>query len=381
MRPVRLPSELPPPIWVETPEALGVLLQDLREQAAFGVDTESNSLYAYRERVCLIQFSTATADYLLDVLRFPDLHPLAPLFASAAHQKVFHAAEYDILCLKRDYGFEFAEIFDTMVAARALGWQQTGLASVLESCYGVRLTKKFQRANWGQRPLPADQVEYARLDTHYLLSLRDLQIEALTAQGRMEEVHDEFARLVKLESEPSSQDHNDFWRIKGARDLPPDRAAVLRELHLYRERQAARADRPPFKIMGDQTLIEIVHRLPRTLRGLSHVHGMTSGQIRRFGSGLLEAVQRGIQAPPARPPRSERVSFPIRQRYNKLLEWRKEKARARGLESDMILPREALWQLARRAPRTLAELNAMEDIGPWRRKAYGEELIHLLNDR
>jgi ribonuclease D len=116
------------------------------------------------------------------------------------------------------------------------------------------------------------------------------------------------------------------------------------------------------------------------LRGLKHIHGMTPGQIRRYGEGLLRAVRHGLEAPLPRPPRPERVSFRVRQRYNRLLEWRKEKARQRGVESDMILPRDALWVLARQAPQTLDELETLQDIGPWRRKNYGQEIIGLLND-
>lgn len=378
MDPVTSPRVLPPPVWVDDPESLGALIDDLSRYPAFGVDTESNSLFAYRERVCLIQFSTPERDYVLDAIRFTDLNPLGPLFASGSHQKVFHAAEYDILCLKRDYGFEFVELFDTMVAARTLGWPQTGLAPVLEKHFKVQLSKKYQRADWGRRPLSREEVEYARLDTHYLLALRDVQIEELSSRGRLEEAYDEFGRLLRIEPDPVTVDHNQFWRVKGARDLSPEKAAILRELYLFRERQASRADRPPFKIMGDQTLMEIVDAMPKTLRGLHHIHGMTEGQIRRYGEGLLRAVHHGMQAPLPKPPRSERVSFRVRQRYNRLLEWRKEKARQRGVESDMILPREALWILARRAPRTLEELETLQDIGPWRRKAYGEELIGIL---
>lgn len=378
MDPLISTKVLAPPFQVDTPEALMTLVDDLSREPAFGVDTESNSLFAYRERVCLIQFSTPHRDYIVDALRFTELKPLAPLFASQAYEKVFHAAEYDILCLKRDYGFEFAGLFDTMLAARTLGWPQTGLAPVLEKHFDVRLSKKYQRANWGHRPLSSEEIEYARRDTHYLLRLRDLQIRELAERGRLEEARDEFGRLIRIEPDPVTVDHNQFWRVKGARDLSPAQAAVLRELYLFRERQASRADRPPFKIMGDQTLMEIVQLHPKTLRGLNQIHGMTPGQIHRYGPGLLRALQYGLEAPLPRPPHAERVSFRVRQRYNRLLEWRKEKARERGVESDMILPRDALWLLARHAPKTLDELEALQDIGPWRRKAYGEELINLL---
>jgi ribonuclease D len=373
------PSSLPPPVWVADSQSLSDMVSVLSTQPAFSVDTESNSLFAYRERVCLIQFSTPDYDYVLDPFCFSELNPLAPLFADPQRQKIFHAAEYDILCLKRDYGFEFAGIFDTMVAARTLGWKATGLAGIVESRFGVHLSKKHQRADWGRRPLTKAQVQYARLDTHFLISLRDLQMAELESLGRTEEAHDEFARLAKVESAASESDPHAFWRVKGSRDLTPAEAAVLRELYHYRDHQAERMDRPPFKIMGDQTLIEIARTHPASMRDLEQIHGMTSGQIRRHGAGLVKAVVRGRHAPHPRPPRGERMSAGVRKRYECLQQWRKDKARSRGVESDVILPRDALWTLAHHAPRTLADLDQVDHLGPWRRQTYGPELIDLLN--
>src|SRR5947208_14217815 len=112
------PSPLPPPILVADEQALRTLVEALASCPVVAVDTESNSLHAYRERVCLIQFSTASADYIVDPIVLSDLSTLAPVFANPGQQKVFHAAEYDVICLRRDFGFEFNNLFDTMSAAR-----------------------------------------------------------------------------------------------------------------------------------------------------------------------------------------------------------------------------------------------------------------------
>src|SRR4030095_6201608 len=102
-------------------------------------------------------------------------------------QKVFHAAEYDFLSLKRDYSFSFANLFDTMVAARILGWNPYGLGALLAEHFGVGLDKRFQRYNWGQRPLGQKALDYAHLDTHYLIPLRERQLEALQKVHRFRE--------------------------------------------------------------------------------------------------------------------------------------------------------------------------------------------------
>src|SRR4030043_821960 len=155
----------------------------LAAQPILAVDTESNSLFAYHEQVCLIQFSTPEADYLLDPLGFGDLPSLAPIFADENIQKTFHAAEYDLLCMKRDYGFEFNNLFDTMLAARIVGRKEVGLGSILESEFNIQADKRHQRANWGQRPLPGYLLDYARQDTHFLIPLQEILKRQLESKG------------------------------------------------------------------------------------------------------------------------------------------------------------------------------------------------------
>ena len=147
------------------------------------MDTESNSLYAYQEQVCLIQFSTRDKDYLIDTLALEDLSILGPIFHSDKILKVFHAAEYDLICLFRDYGFRFDYLFDTMVAARILGLPQIGYGPLLDQYFDIKMNKKYQRANWGKRPLNPEMLEYARQDSHYLIALQEL-LRAETAKGR-----------------------------------------------------------------------------------------------------------------------------------------------------------------------------------------------------
>jgi len=371
-------TSLSPPRLIADEEGLAALVAELASAPAVAVDTESNSLHAYRERVCLIQFTTPRADFILDPLALHDLRPLAPIFASPLQQKVFHAAEYDLLCLKRDYQFEVRNIFDTMIAARTLGWAHVGLAAILEREFEVTTNKKYQRADWKRRPLSHEQLDYARLDTHFLLALRDRQLDALTAIGGLDEAGEEFERLAQLAPPPAPSGPPAFWRVNGARDLAPAQAAILQAVFAFREQQAERLDRPPFKVMGDATLLAIVRRAPQDQAALAGVPGMTPDQIRRYSPGLLAAVQHGLHAEPLRAPVPDSEPDAVRDRYDRLHKWRKEKARARGVESDVILPRTALWDLARRVPRTDRELAHVADVGPWRRGMYGAEILALL---
>ncbi len=373
-------SSLPPPILVADEDSLGRLVQALAPYPVVAVDTESNSLHAYRERVCLIQFSTPAADYIVDPIKLRDLNPLAPFFANPDQQKVFHAAEYDLICLRRDYGFAVTNIFDTMSAGRTLGWPQVGLAAILDTHFGVTLNKKYQRADWKRRPLTPEQLDFARFDTHYLAALRDSQLQALTESGHWLEAQEEFERIASLRGngDNASSAPAVFWRVKGARDLTPAQAGVLQALFAYREQQAERRDCPPFKVMGEATLLELARRAPRRPEDLKGLPGMTPEQTRRHAHGVLDAIQQGLRSPAPLAPQTDREADDVQDRYDRLHTWRKDRARARGVESDVILPRTALWDLARRQPRTHGELAHIADFGPWRREAYGAEILALM---
>jgi ribonuclease D len=374
-------SPLTPPRLVADASALDELARVLAAHEYVAVDTESNSLHAYRERVCLIQFSTPEADFIVDAIALPDLGALAPVFANPDQEKILHAAENDLLCLSRDFGFAFANIFDTMTAARTMGWPQVGLAAILDTHFGVTLNKKYQRADWGRRPLTDEMLDYARLDTHFLHALREQQYQALAASGNWPEAHEEFARLARIRVEPGSDgpDPMAFWRVKGAFDLSPQRAGVLQALFAWREAQAERLDQPPFKVMGEPALLALARHAPVGVDQLQRVAGLAPSQVQRYGRDLVRVMDRGLQAPPPPRPQVDREPDDVRERYERLHTWRKERARARGVESDVILPRSVLRDIARRPPRTHEELARITDFGPWRRSAYGDEILTLLS--
>ena len=157
---------------VETPEALDEALAAWAECPAIGVDTEANSFFAYHERMCLLQVSTDEQDWIVDPLALEeDLGRIKPLFEDPEVVKIFHAAEFDLMILRKDLGIEVRGLFDTQVAMTLLRHDKTGLAALIDSYYGIELSKKEQRSNWGKRPLTEDQVAYARIDTHFLTDL------------------------------------------------------------------------------------------------------------------------------------------------------------------------------------------------------------------
>ncbi len=356
---------------------LRALAEQLAAEPFIAVDTESNSLHAYQEQVCLIQFSTPGSDYLVDPLSLDTLAPLAPIFADPKHEKVFHAAEYDLLCLKRDFDFTFVNVFDTMIAARILGRSKVGLGSILEEEFNVVLNKKYQRADWGQRPLPSYLLAYAQLDTHYLIPLRARILEQLHQKNLWPLAQEDFTRLCHVNGREPTPKEDLIWRINGARDLTPGEAAVLQELSLYRNEMAKKLDRPVFKVMGDDLLLTLAQRLPLEKNDLFRA-GMTDRQVDRFGAGVLAAIARGVAAPPLYQPVHTRPDEDFLNRVEALSDWRKDRARSLGVESDVVLSREHIAKIARHNPSDPASLaGLMEDV-PWRYQQYADQIMRVL---
>ncbi len=372
-------NALPPPVWVFTAAGLQKLADELINQKIIAVDTESNSLHAYREQLCLIQFSIPRNDYLVDALVFTGLSALAPLFSDPGREKVFHAAEYDLICLKRSFSISVTNLFDTMQAARILGYKQVGLDSMLEEKLGVELNKKYQKADWAQRPLPPDMSNYARLDTHYLLDLRNVLKTELEQRSRWELAREEFIRLAHGNGNGGTKANLPSWqRISGTQKFTQRQLAVFQELCAWRETQAERMDRPVFKVIDNKRLVEIAQAPPRTEGDLEKLN-LTSRQIKIFGTSLLEAVQRGRRAEPVSRPRSSRPKQAYVDRLNALSIWRKNVAQKVGIESDLILPKGWMHAIAEQDPGSLPELSGLMPDSPWRLENFGAGILKAIH--
>jgi ribonuclease D len=368
-------EQLPDPILITRQRALHRLAEALLHEPILAVDTESNSLYAYQEQVCLIQFSTTEHDFLVDPLSLDDLSPLGAVFSNPRIEKVFHAAEYDLICLKRDFGFEFSNLFDTMLAARILGRDSIGLGAILANGFGVRVDKRNQRANWGKRPLPGNLLRYAQIDTHYLIPLRDRLLKELKQKDLLALAEEDFIRTCTVDGRVPEVKTDDCWRINGATDLPAQKASILRELCRYRDQTAQAINRPLFKVIGDKTLLQIAERAPASLGELEQIHGMTDRQIERHGKAILAAVRRGAKAPPIYPPHHPRPDDAFLERVETLKNWRKGTAREMGVNSDVVLPRDLLYAVASSNPEVPEELERVLSDVPWRYEKFGWQIL------
>ncbi len=371
---------MPYPTIVTDPQTLATLVEHLKTQPRIALDTESNSFHSYSQSICLLQISTGQGDWLIDPLALSDLSPLAPVMSDPAIEKIFHAADNDIAYMKRDFHFTFQNIFDTQFAARILGIKTLGLGTMVQEYFGVTLEKKYQRADWAIRPLPLEQVRYAQQDTQYLFALRDLLYEQLVAKNAVEEAQEAFAFLADLPAMPASQfDPEGYWYFHEVRELDPQHITILRELYLWRENLAQKWDKPVFKVMSNEVLMNIARNAPVTLAKLTHLDGLSGYMKRRYWREILQAVERGLHATPVSPPKRPRIDRSTLIRYNALHDWRKMQALERGVESDVILPKDILWSIAQQVPKEVGDFKTVAGFGPWKQKKYGAAVLDVLS--
>lgn len=378
------------PLLVYNQKGFVQMMNHLSAQNALALDTESDSLYRYYPRVCLIQITTyatahtpdpeAVVDYLVDPLRLPDVSPLNLLLTNPSIQKVMHAASNDILTLQRDFHFTFQNIFDTQLAARILGWKRLGLAAMLEERFGVVSDKRMQRTDWGKRPLSPQQIAYAQMDTHYLLALRAQLTTELHTHRRWDEAQDAFARAQANALAERTEEERTVWQMKGIFEIEPADRAVVEALWQWREQEAQRRDRPPFKIMNDEVLIRLAQHKPRQSTDLRAVGRLSDQQAAQYSGALLAAISTGLQRPipqpPKAPPRPEwQLDRPTTRRYDALRAWRSQVAEARDVTPDVIMTNETLLAVAQCQPRSESDLLALPELSPWQVQTYGADLL------
>ncbi len=371
---------LPPPVWVNTQPLLQKMIDDLVTQKRLAIDTESNSLHAFREQVCLIQISSATTDYLIDPLELKDLSALAPFFSDPKTEKIFHAAEYDLVCLRRDFHYSFANLFDTMHAARILGYPAVGLDRLLNDKFKIQTDKRHQKANWAARPLTNEQVHYARLDTHYLFGLRDVLEKELFEKERQTFAKEDFTRACLFDEQKRKNNIESWERFASRKDLSLRDLTILASLCNWRDQEAEKLNRPVYKVIMDDTLVTISKDSPQHKVDLSAL-GLSEKQIYLWGDGILAAIRQGKSAPLI-----GRKNIDIRddaylRRLEKLKIWRKKIGLEMGVESDVILPKPYVSAIAENPPKDLNELALIMKETPSRVEKFGAEILRVLGTK
>ncbi len=374
---------------IQTVGEVEKVAKKLARDRTIAVDTEADSFFHYYDKLCLLQIAGKAGIFLIDPLALPKdgLDSMKAIFADPNVRKVFHAADYDLYVLKHYGGIEVKNIFDTMVSAQLLGYPAVGLGALVERHFDVKLSKDQQRTDWSRRPLRSAQMEYAACDVMYLVELVTRLERELKSKKRLAWAHEEFITLENRTWPEREFDKEGHLRIKGSKKLSPRELAILRELYMVRDTRARKLDRPPFKVLGNGTLLELAQNPATSKRQLAGRKGVTDLVIKRLGNELLEGIQRGLEGPEH--PKLERKATPsgrkrLDRRGEHVLErlkiWRGTRSKELELDPGVFCPNAILEQIAFGCPTTVDELRDLGAAKNWWVEAFGEEIVEALKE-
>lgn len=367
---------------IDTAADLEEVARSLEKEKAVAVDLEADSMYHYKEKVCLIQIATEKTSVVIDPLAIKNLAPLNPIFSNPDIKKIFHGADYDVRSLYRDFKIRINNLFDTELACRYLGIKETGLQAVLKMFFNVNVDKKYQKKDWSKRPLPKEMMAYASKDVIYLLPLARMLIHRLLKMDRMTWVLEECEDLSKVRP-VSSNESPLFMKFKGAGRLKLRSLAMLEALLQFRKRVAEKKDKPFFKIIGNESILKIATARPVTLRRLKNIKALSNRQISMYGSDLIKVVAKTLKIP-----ESELPVFPSQKppvlpngapaKIKALKFWRASKANALGIDPGILCNNALITAIALENPGDSKSLEAVEEMKNWQKQAFGGEIIRVL---
>ena len=323
---------------IETQAGFERLVGELSGTDEVAIDTEFHRERTYYPKLALVQIAGAGQLALVDPLAV-DVAPLGEVLAGEA-TIVMHAADQDLEVLQRACGTTPASLFDTQVAAGFCGMSTPSLAALVERELGVRLPKGDRLTDWLQRPLSGDQRAYAVADVEHLPALHQRLRDRLEAEGRLGWALDECDEL--LATQRTRRDPDEAWtRIKGARRLRGEAAAVAQQVAAWRERRAAERDQPVRYVLPDLAIVTIAQRRPESERELRKVRGV---EARHLGGSvaeeILEAVASGAAAPPPpRPSGGGELAQSLRPAVALVLAWVAQTARDGDLDPSLLATR------------------------------------------
>jgi ribonuclease D len=372
---------------VSLAEAEG-LRKDLESADRIALDCEAAGFHRYSDRLCLVQITVSDRTYVVDPLAFDPSDLLRPTLEDENVPVVMHGADFDLRLLSRDLGIRLRGLVDTQISAALIGVEGLGLASLLSERLGVHVSKKYQRADWADRPLTEGMLEYAAGDTRYLTALSDLLVAELETLGRLMWAEEEWRALEGVADAPGDAEQaiDPVTRVKGARDLTPRHVAALREALIWRDEIARERDRAPFRVIGDPPLIEAVARKPRRVEELMDIKGFPRGLAREDGKTLirrLDAVAalpddeiagypRGERRGPGRPPPELEATV------DKLKAVRNQVADQLGLPRGTLLANAVIIEIARRGPRNHDTFLEVEGMRRWKADVLSEPMLEVL---
>lgn len=365
-------------MFVSDAAGLRDLASELSESPVIGIDTEFIREKTYFARLCLVQVATETVCAIIDPLAIEDLSPLYRLLEDPAITKIMHAGSQDLEIFYRASGQVTAPVFDTQVAATLAGFpQQVGYGALVNEMLGVKLDKGDSYTDWARRPLSDTQVEYALNDVRYLPEMYRRLTQQLDANERSGWLAADFARMAD-ESTYIIEPHEQWRRVKRISSLNRRQLALAREIAAWRENEAMRRDVPKRWVLGDEGVIEVARRAPRSSGELLAIRGVSDNLGRGPAAQLLAAVTRGLEVPEEELPSLKKRRRPVGDidaTVDLIAALVRKRARENGVAMPLLASRDDMERLA------AGECEGHQLLEGWRGAMVGEEIQRLIEGR
>ena len=370
-----------PFLTVESNTHLQEIAQHIQSQKIIAVDLEANSLFAYKERISLIQISTYEYDYVIDPLSIDDMEPLLCVLRDPKIRKVMHGSDFDIVSFKRDYNTGIVNLFDTLIAARFLRYPGLGLAALIGQYFGYTIDKKYQKHNWAKRPLLQEHLDYARGDTHWLLALYDIMTMQLKGISLYDATLEESELLTQKEWNGKGSHPHPYMRLKGFRALSLEDKKRVRAIWEYREVIAEKRDVPSFRIFSNHSILSLA---TADVNSAAFTKILGNSPMGRSRETLQEKLEQSAQDERsfALPPKEHRPqSGPYTDKVlSALRTWRNHKVEHENIDPVIVFSNDQLKSIARAIPQTTEELRNVEGVRKWQCALYTETVLKLVDE-
>jgi len=357
---------------VDTDAGFAAVVDALRDEPAYAVDTEFHREKTFFPKLALVQVAWRDGLALIDPLAV-DISGLAEILDGPG-VAVLHASDQDLEVLDMACGTVPSRLFDTQIAAGFIGMSMPSLSSLYERVLGIKVGKGDRLTDWLARPLNEGQLVYAAGDVEHLLAVYDLLVADLTERGRLEWALDECedARV----RERGARDPDYAWRrVKEIRQLRGPARRVAQSVAAWRQRRAAEVDQPIRFVLPDLAIVGIAQRQPKSVNDLRKIRGLDDRHLRGAqAESVLAAVKEGLDrtAPPTEDHEPRELDRELRPAVALVSAWVSQLGRNLQIDTTLLGTRSDIEALLRR------DADARLSTG-WRAELVGEPIRRLVD--
>ena len=284
--------------FVDSVAELQLLCQKMKQESWLAIDTEFLREKTYYPKFCLLQIATLEWVACIDPIALEgEMDELFAVINDPSIIKVLHSCRQDVEIFYHLTGELPAPVYDTQLVAPLLGFQENpGYAMLVSGFLNINLSKTHTRTDWSQRPLSAEQIQYAADDVIYLAQIYQMILQKLQDLGREDWLKEDFEQLMNPELYDIPPE-NAWLKIRGKNKLTGKQLAIVQALAEWREQVAKKDDRPKNWILRDELILDMAKLQPTNMQAVAQIRGINDGFVRRNGQKVCQLIKKAQEMP------------------------------------------------------------------------------------